>query len=294
MLRKLLKPTRASEKVKGADRSWKAPLQALILYLAFVTLFTFDLAAQATSTVSATTPTPAVPVQGSVYGAGFQTPLQFEGESVPANQVTFSMGASAVYDDNILLRNSDRLGDEAISLDSRLGITRQSEHLSASFDYMPFFLLYRQYNQLDRLNHSGELNLAYRLTSRLIVGLRDHASYQNGLYPALTEQQILSGPTSPTAINESIFPYTTRVLSNTAGLDLTFVKSERTSLTLSGSYNQIKFGTQTAGQPLYNDSGESGGLTFQYRVTEHTSFGSVPRLKVDFFPWRPTCRRASP
>jgi hypothetical protein len=58
-----------------------------------------------------------------------------------------------------------------------------------------------------------------------------------------------------------------------AGLDLTFVKSRRTSLTFSGGYNQRKFRSQTAGQPLYNSNGASGGLTFQYRVTEHTSFG---------------------
>jgi hypothetical protein len=70
-----------------------------------------------------------------------------------------------------------------------------------------------------------------------------------------------------------IIPYTTRVLSNMPGLDLTFVKSRRTSLALSGAYDQRKFGKQTAGQRLYSSYGASGSLQFQYRVTEHTSFG---------------------
>jgi len=58
-----------------------------------------------------------------------------------------------------------------------------------------------------------------------------------------------------------------------AGLDLTFVKSRRTSLALSGGYNQRKFGSQTVGHPLYNSNGSSGSLQYQYSVTEHTSFG---------------------
>src|SRR5208337_1570428 len=113
---------------------------------------------------------------------GVQTPLRFEGEELPVNQVSLSMGASALYDDNVLGTNSQRLGDEALSLDSHLGITRQTEHLTASFDYMPFFLLYRQIDQYDRANHAANLNLAYRLTSRVILGLHDTFSYMSGIY----------------------------------------------------------------------------------------------------------------
>jgi hypothetical protein len=183
------------------------------------------------------------------------------------------MGTSALYDDSVLATNSHRLGDEAVSFDSHLGITKRSERLKASFDYMPFFVLYRRIDQYDRVNHVASLNLAYRLTSRVILGLHDSFSYENGMYQSLDRQQILSGLPSPTALNQMIIPYTTRALTNMSGLDLTFVKSRRTSLTLSGGYNQRKFGKQTAGEPLYNANGASGSLQFQYRVTEHTSFG---------------------
>jgi hypothetical protein len=212
-------------------------------------------------------------VPASVYGGGVQSPLQFEGESLPANEVTFRMGATALYDDNVLSTNSSRVGDEAVSLDSYLGFTKRSEHLTASFDYTPFFLLYRQFDQYDRLNHSADLNLSDRLTSRTILGLHDTFGYQNGFYPSLNGQQILSGLASPSALNQMVIPYTTRTLTNMAGLDLTFEKSRRTSLTLSGDYSQRKFGQQTAGQPLYNNNGVGGSLTYQYSLTEHTSFG---------------------
>jgi len=211
--------------------------------------------------------------QTTVYGSGVQMPLLFEGESKPGNQVSLSAGVSTLYDDNVLGRNSLRVGDEALSFNSHLGLSRHSENLMLELDYVPFFVLYRQIDQYDRANHAGNLNLAYRLTSRVILGLHDTISYQNGVYPALTGDQILSGPASPTALDQMIIPYTTRVLSNSVGLDLTFVKSQRMSLTFSGGYNEVKYGSQTPGQPLYNGNGFSGGATVQYRATEHTNFG---------------------
>jgi hypothetical protein len=57
-------------------------------------------------------------------------------------------------------------------------------------------------------------------------------------------------------------------------VNLTFEKSRRTSVTLSGGYNLDRFGNQGGlGEPLYNGKGVSGGVTLNYRTTEHTSFG---------------------
>jgi hypothetical protein len=183
------------------------------------------------------------------------------------------MGVSALYDDNVFARNSLRLRDEALSFDSHLSIARQTEHLTATFDYIPFFPLYRKIDQYDRLNHAADLGLTYRLASRFFLGLHGTFNYVNGVYPSLTGQQIMSGPGSPTGLNQMLLPYTTRTLSEVAGLDLTFVKSRRTSLAFSGSYNQRKFEGQTANRPLYNGIGGGGSLTFQYSATEHTNFG---------------------
>jgi hypothetical protein len=104
--------------------------------------------------------------------------------------------------------------------------------------------------------------------------MHDTFSYQNGVYPALTGQQAVAGAPLPTALNSFIYPPTLRSLTNTPGVDLTFAKSSHTSLTLSGNFNQRKFATQAgSGQPLYNDTGVSGGVRYQYRVTIHTTFG---------------------
>jgi hypothetical protein len=258
-----------SEEGRSAAGFWTEALRALISSLAFVTLLPAGLAAQAASSTAMGAP------QATVYGGGFQSPLQFAGQSAPVNQVSLSLGTSFFYDDNVLAMGSYGVGDEAFSCNSTLGITRQTEHLTASFNYTPFFLFYRTFNQFDRLNHTGGLNLGYKLTSRVILGLHDSASYQTGDYASLAEPQLLAGPPSPTALNQVVIPYTTRTLYNLAGLDLTFAKSQRTSLAFSADYNQSKFGQQTAAQSLYSGNGVSGGLTFQYRVTEHTSFGTL-------------------
>jgi hypothetical protein len=267
MLKKNLALECDSEDGRSAAGFWTEVLWVLISSLTFVTLLPAGLAAQVVSSTAMGAP------QATVYGGGFQSPLQFAGESVPANQFSFSMGASFFYDGNVLAMGSHGVGDEAFSCNSTLGIKRQTEHLTASFNYTPFFLFYRTFNQFDRLNHTGSLNLSYKLTSRVILGLHDSASYQTGDYASLAEPQLLSGPSSPTALNQVIIPYTTRTLYNLAGLDLTFAKSPRTSVTFSADYNQSKFGQQTAGQSLYSGNGLGGGLTYQYRVTERTSFG---------------------
>jgi hypothetical protein len=57
------------------------------------------------------------------------------------------------------------------------------------------------------------------------------------------------------------------------GLDLTFEKSRRTSVTFSGGYNLSRFGNQNgANQGLYNAKGTFGSVQFKRRATEHTSF----------------------
>jgi len=267
MLKKYHETGRDSEPGKPAGRFWVGPGWTWIFCVTLPTLFPIAFWAQTTS------PTASGSAQVTAFGAGNQTPLRFQGESVPTNQMFLSVGASTFYDDDVFATNSRRAGDEAFSIDSHVGITRQTERLTASFNYSPFFLLYRQMDQYDRLNHSASLGLTYRLTSRFSLGLYDTISYQNGVYPSLAGQQIMSGLASPTALNQMIVPYTVRTLSDVAGLGLTFVKSQRTSLTFSGNYIQEKYGNQTPGQPLYNANGASGGMALQYRLTEHTSFG---------------------
>jgi len=216
-------------------------------------------------------PTAGAASQPAVFGVGLQIPLRFAGESIPTNQVSLSLGASSFYDDNVLQRNSQRIRDEGVNFSSDLKFLRQTENVTFSFDYQPEFALYNYTNQLDRLNHLGTLNLTYRMSSRFYLGMYDTFSYLNG---AFQSQQILSGLGSPTALNQSIIPYTVRTLANTSGLSLSFVKSHRTSLTLSGSYDERRFGSaQIVGQPLYNTREMSGGFQYQYRITEHTSFG---------------------
>jgi hypothetical protein len=268
MLDKKLDPANVGKYINHRGPFWKETLWVFIFSLTFIALFPIGAAGQAAA------PGATAPAQAGVLGTGAQTPLRFAGESVPENQASLSFGTSAFYDDNVLSTGTQRLGDEAVSFNSRLGISRRTEHVTINFDYMPFFMLYRQIDQFDRLNHTANLGLTFQLTSRFSLGLHDTFSYQNGVYPALTGQQILSGPVSPTALNQMIFSPTTRTLSNMSGLDLMFIKSRRTSLTLSGGYDQRKFGNQgAAGQPLYNDTGVSGSLQYQYRVTENTSFG---------------------
>ena len=183
------------------------------------------------------------------------------------------MGVSTFYDDNVPQRNDLRVGDEALSLSSRLALSRQSERLKLNLEYTPYGLLYRRLDHYNSIDHNANLNAILWLSSHFNVGLRDTFSYQNGIFQSVTGQPILSGLGPPTALNQAIFPYTTRMLSNTTGVDLTYVKSARTSLAFSGDFDRRQFGDPVVNQVLYNSWGVSGGLQYRYRVSELTSFG---------------------
>jgi len=269
MLKRILHSERVSENGNRSGRLWTELLGILIFSLTFVVLPPVRLEAQA----QAPSPTAQASSQAAVYGSGIQSPLQFAGESAPVNQVSFRVGTSLLYDDNVVAEGSHGVGDEALSLDTQLGVTRQTEHLTVSIKYMPFFLFYRKIDQYDRLNHSGDLNLDYKLTSRFSLGLHEGISYENGNYATITEPQILSGPSSPTDLNQMIIPYTARTLENWGWLNLRYATSRRTSIILSGIYDRRKFGQQIEGQSLYNGNGISGSLTFEYRMSAHTNFG---------------------
>jgi len=240
-----------------------------VAFVLFVMLLAVDVKAQTGL------PSALGQAQPSAYGIGVQTPLRYAGESVPGNQLSLGLGVSTFYDDNVFQLNSRRVGDEAVSFDSRLALLRQTDKLTMRFDYSPYFLLYRQTDQLDRLNHEADLNLTSRLSSHFNLGLYGTFSYQDGVFQSLTGQQIMSGLSSPTILNQTILPYTTRTLTGSSGLNLSYVKNSRTSLTLAGGYNQQEFGSQVvvAGQSLYNSRGVSGSFQYQYRITEHIALG---------------------
>jgi len=252
----------------SAGYSLRGKLRACVSFVGFMTLLAAGLAAQ-------TTPPPA-PAQTPVvaYGSGVQTPLQFTGETAPANQVLLSMGVATFYDDNVLQTNLNRQSDEALSFTSQLAAYRQTDRLKVDFEYTPFFVLYRQVDQLDRLNHNANLNAVLQLSSHVNVRLQDAFTYQNGLYQSLSGQQILSGLGAPTALNESLNPYAIRTLANTVRLDLTYAKSGRTSFGFTSGFDRRQFGNQQIpGESLYNSWGVDGGLQYQYRATEHTTVG---------------------
>lgn len=273
MLKKSLNSIAESEVGKPCANYWVAPPRALLSSLAIIVLLPAALAAQG----EGVSPTGAAGPQATVYGSGYQVPLEFEREREPVNQASLRVGTSALFDDNVYGSNADRLSDEAVSFDASLGIQRRTERLTLSFDYSPFFLLYRQVTGYDRANHTLNLSFTYRLSSRFLLALQDRFYYLNGIYPTLTEQPILSGPPPPNGPNGIISPNSVRTLTNTTGLYLTFMKSRRTLITLTGGYTQYKYGAgqQNPNLPLYNSTGFSGGLTLQHYVTPHTSFGIV-------------------
>jgi hypothetical protein len=116
--------------------------------------------------------------------------------------------------------------------------------------------------------------LKYRFAPRWVLMMSDAAYYQYGLLQAAVGQPLSSGISSPSSPDQSIFSTTARTLSNSGSLDLTFIKSNRSSISITGNYNLQEFSSQvTTGESLFNGRQATGGFQYQYRVTGHTSVG---------------------
>jgi hypothetical protein len=254
---------------KRLGRFRRKPLLGLVAGLFLAGLSPAGLKAQVAPLNPQGTPQPAV------YGGGIQTPLLFEGETTPSNKASLSLGVAALYDDNVFTRNIQRVGDEALTFNPDFNYSKRSDRLVLGFDYAPSFIGYRQISEFDRVNQGGGLGMTYTLTPHLLLSLHDSITYQTGNYPLFGQAPTNSGPPAATGIESQILPYSNRVLTNSAGLDLTYVKSQRTSLTFSAGYNLLKYKVQAGQQPLYNGNGLSGSLLFQYRLTEHSLLGAL-------------------
>ncbi len=243
-------------------------MKKIILFALTIMLSPFGIRAQ---TSTGTTPSMISPV---AIGNGLQAPLRFAGEEVPANQLSLGFGATTFYNDNVFMTNATRDRDEGLSFTSIFAFTRQTENSSFNFNYVPSFYIYDHTDEYDRLNHTGSLDLKYRFSPRWVLMMSDSTSYQNGLLQAVAGQPISSGISSPSSPNQSIFPTTSRTFSNAGAMDITFVKSNRSSISFTGNYNSQEFSNQeTAGESLFNGRQATGGFQYQHLVTEHTSVG---------------------
>jgi hypothetical protein len=168
------------------------------------------------------------------------------------------------------------VGGAFLSLGPNIGVARRGEHLTIDLDYYPRYLFYPGQEQYNNLNQVLTLGVSYRFGPRMTLEVRDAFRSQSGNFqPGLSNSSSsIPGLGPPTTLNQTVYTGFVPQQDNAVRVDAIDQMSRRTSLTLFGGFDQLRFtGQPVTGQPLHNTRTASGGLQYAYRLSEHTTLG---------------------
>jgi hypothetical protein len=208
------------------------------------------------------------------FGNGAKPELSYAGAAAPSNLMSFSLASETGYDDNILNVSQPRVGGAFVALGPRVEVLRQSAHLGVDLNYYPYYLFYPG-QPYDRFNQSLSLDVSYKLSPSTTLQVRDSFSRQTGSFqPGLSSSVSVPELGPPTTLNQTVYTGFAPQQDNAVRVDAIYRKSSRTSITLFGAFDQLRFLGQPAnGQQLLNTKGTTGGTQYAYRLSEHTSLG---------------------
>jgi hypothetical protein len=210
------------------------------------------------------------------YGNGVQPVPTYAGTTGPSDALLLSVNSVTSYDDDVLGISQAHVGDELLGLGPRLAFLEQRDHLGVEIDYQPYFQFYQHLTQYDRVNQVLAANVTYSLGAHWSIRARDAFTDQTGSYQTESSQALVPGLGSPTALNNNIYTPLAATRSNDSRLDLIYRQSSRTSVSFFGAYDQRSMSNLPAGvQSLLDTTEATGGLQYTYRLSNHTTFGTV-------------------
>jgi hypothetical protein len=223
-------------------------------------------------------PTSGASTMAMPFGGGQQPSLSYAGQGVPANEILLSAGSEAGYDSNVLGgAGSARAGDELYAFGPHFSVLHQGLHFVLEVDYQPYFQMYQRTTQYNHVNQSLAFDTKVKLTSQWTFHVRDSFTSQTALYQPDLGDSFVTGLGPPTTLNTSIYVPFASERDNNVRFDIGYQGSTRSSISFFGAYGQRDYLGQStsSSQPLLNTQSVSGGWQYNYRLSEHATFGTV-------------------
>jgi opacity protein-like surface antigen len=180
----------------------------------------------------------------------------------------------STYDDNILAKNQQRVGDAAFQFGPSLNVRREGQRLNLALSYQPHFRIYRRASELNLVDQTLGFDAAYRASSRLSFRGRTSAFYTTGIFQPNRNEEFLPGLGSPSSLNDTVFTPTARQLTWSSRIDAAYQASTRDSVDVFAGQSKLDFKQQfsNAGS-LQNTEQKDAGLVYQHRLSPHTTLG---------------------
>lgn len=214
------------------------------------------------------------PVSGSFYRS-------FLG-SHRENYLSYGVGTSASYDDNIWAGSGTPLSGETYTIYPAVALETSTGRTNASLNYSPGFTFYEPLSALNQVTQNLTADFGYKLSPRTSLSGQDVFSQNSSLFsqPETFAGSTVSGSSESTA-PIVIFPYGSQLTDNT-GATLGYQFSRNSMIGGGGSFSLYRFTNSTQDVGLY-DSESYGGSGFYSR-----RFGRGQYTGVRYGYWRST------
>ncbi len=191
-----------------------------------------------------------VPMPVDTAGAS----LAFSSEQARTNYLQGGVGLGASYDDNALNSDSNHVGAFSYSVTPHIVWDQSTSRLRWTFDYAAGLIVNQRLSERNQASHALGVDLQYRLSPHVKVGVHDHFSITTGFFDQLQG----NATTPPVGVlqqpNSSVItPLATRT-GNLGMADIIYQFGAGSVIGASGSFYTSRYGTPPQGTATLVDT----------------------------------------
>jgi hypothetical protein len=205
----------------------------------------------------------------ATFGSGAATSLSYAGQGATPNLFLFGTDTSLGYTTNVV-GSTVPVGDSFVTVGPHFTLDEQRRDFTLQLMYSPYFQVFQHLSRYNTVSHVFAADAILRFGTGFSLHLRDSLSYLTGTYQPPTQPTGIPGLGAPTSLNQTIVTPIVPEITNNTRVDAIFAKSDRTSITLFGSYNRLDFlGQSGTGGQYFNTQDVNGGMEYSYRLTKY-------------------------
>jgi len=203
---------------------------------------------------------------------------RYASEQAAGSGFAVELHSEATWDDNIFANNARRKSDDVFQEGGLFSIWSRRPSWGVGLEYRPNALLYRTVKGFNQFDHHLDFDNEFHASRHLLFRLKDSLDYMTGVLEPRANQDLSLPIGGSSNLNATLFTPFARQLANEAAGEVEYEMSRRSFFSVSGSHGFRRFtnaggGLASVVPNLFNTQSDTGGTSYQYRMTRHFTTG---------------------
>lgn len=212
--------------------------------------------------------------------------LTFSSEQARTNYLRGGLTLGSSYDDNALNSGSNRVDNFTYSVLPHIVWDQSTSRLRWTLDYAAGLMVNQRFSERNQASHDLGMDLRYRLTPHVNVGIRDNFSLTSGFFD---EVQNFAGTPAGGVLQQPNGSVITPLARRTADLgmaDITYQFGAGSVVGASGTFYTSRYGQPASGAAsLVDTTSEQADGFYTYRISPRNWIGVDYRFQqISFAP----------